>query len=134
MTAEEEIVQLKKEAVYLQHYQLVPLAHTCELLADLYGSQVPEGTLTTSVHQEAETLAPTVGHIADLLKASRLHHTAETGVHVGSKLQWPHLNSTRWLTHLACNARRGKKALETIGIWPHFCGRAMHGRWSSYDQ
>lgn len=134
MTAEEEIVQLKKEAVYLQQYQLVPLARTCELLADLYGSQVPEGTLTTWVHQEAETLAPTVVHIADLLKASRLHHTAETGVHVGSKLQWPHLNSTRWLTHLACNARRGKKALETIGIWPHFCGRAMHGRWSSYDQ
>jgi len=53
---------------------------------------------------------------------------------VGGKLHWVHVNSTRWLTHLAWHRKRGKQALEAIGIWPHFGGRAMHDRWSSYDQ
>ncbi len=44
----------------------------------------------------------------------------ETGVRVGGKLHWMHVNSTQWLTHLAWHAKRGKKALEEIGIWPRF--------------
>ena len=32
-------------AVYLHEYQLVPLARVGELLSDLYGCQVSEGTL-----------------------------------------------------------------------------------------
>ena len=124
---------LRALAVYLQQYQLVPLARTCELLADLYGCQISEGTLTTWVRQGAQALAPTVARIAELLKAARLQHADETGVHVAGKLQWIHVNSTRWLTHLACHAKRGKKALEEIGIWPHFRGRAMRDRWKSYD-
>jgi transposase len=69
-------------AAYLQQYQLVPLARTCELLADLYGCQISEGTLTTWVQQGAQGLAPTFARIADLLKVSRLQHADETGVHV----------------------------------------------------
>lgn len=44
-----------------------------------------------------------------------------------------HVNSTRFLTHLAWHARRGRQALEDIGIWPRFHGRAMRDRWASYD-
>jgi len=36
-------------------------------------------------------------------------------------------------THLAWHAKRGKQALEAIGIWPHFHGRAVRDRWASYD-
>jgi len=44
-----------------------------------------------------------------------------------------HVNSTRFLTHLAWHPKRGRAALEAIGIWPRFAGRAMHDRWKSYD-
>ncbi len=125
---------LRAVAVYLQQYQLVPLARTCELLEDLYDCRVSEGTLAVWVQQAAETLEPTVERIADWLRASRLQHGDETGMRVGGKLHWVHVNSTRWLTHLAWHRKRGKQALEAIGIWPHFGGRAMHDRWSSYDQ
>src|SRR5215472_2820134 len=46
---------------------------------------------------------------------------------------WLHVNSTRFLTHLAWHAKRGRQALGDIGIWPRFTGRAMRDRWASYD-
>jgi transposase len=125
---------LRALAVYLYQYQLVPLARTCELLGDLCDCQLSEGTLTAWVQQAAQTLESTVERIADWISASRLQHGDETGVRVGGKLHWMHVNSTPWLTHLAWHAKRGKQALEAIGIWPRFGGRGMHDRFASYDQ
>ena len=120
-------------AVYLHQYQLIPLARTCELLSDLCECQLSQGTLTTWVEFAAAKLKETVEGIADWLCASRLQHADETGIRIGGKLHWLHVNSTRFLTHLAWHAKRGKQALEAIGIWPRFQGRAMHDRWKSYD-
>jgi transposase len=125
---------LRALAVYLHPYQLVPLARTCELLSDLCDYQISEGTLTAWVEFAAQTLELTVERIADWISASRVRHGDETGIRVGGKLHWMHVNSTQWLTHLAWHAKRGKKALEAIGIWPRFGGRGMHDRLSSYDQ
>jgi len=125
---------LRTLAVYLHQYQLVPLARTCELLSDLCDCQLSEGTLTAWVEFAAQTLEPTVARIADWISASRVQHGDETGIRVRGKLHWMHVNSTQWLTHLAWHAKRGKQALEAIGIWPRFHGRGMHDRFSSYDQ
>jgi transposase len=62
-----------------------------------------------------------------------LQHADETGVRVAGKRRWLHVNSTCWLTHLAWHGRRGRQALEDIGIWPRFRGRAVRDRWGSYD-
>ena len=120
-------------AVYLHEYQLVPLARVSELLADLCACAVSEGTVLTWVECAAERLAPTVAQIADWLSASPLQHADETGVRIAGKLHWLHVNSTRFLTHLAWHAKRGRQALEDIGIWPRFRGRSMRDRWASYD-
>jgi transposase len=125
---------LRALAVYLHQYQLLPLSRTCELLSDLCDCQLSEGTLTAWVQQAAQTLEPTVERIADWVSASRLQHGDETGVRVRGKLHWMHVNSTPCLTHLAWHAKRGKQALEDIGIWPRFQGRGMHDRLASYDQ
>jgi transposase len=74
-----------------------------------------------------------VERIADWLSASRRQHSDETGIRIGGKLHWLHVNSTGWLTHLAWHPKRGKQALEAIGIWPRFQGRAMRDRWKSSD-
>ncbi len=120
--------------VYLHQYQLVPLARTCELLEDLYDCHISEATLLSWVQQVATGVEATVAQIAEWLRVSRLQHADETGIRLCGKLHWVHVNSTRWLTHLAWHAKRGKPALEAIGIWPRFQGRAMRDRWKSYDQ
>jgi transposase len=119
--------------VYLQQYQLVPLGRTCEVLSDLYDCHVSEATLLSWVQQAATGVEATVAQIAEWLRVSRLLHADETGMRLCGKLHWMHVASTRWLTYLAWHPKRGRPALEAIGIWPHFQGRAMRDRWKSYD-
>jgi transposase len=125
--------KLRALAVYLHEYQLLPLGRVSELLSDCYDCQVCEATVLTWVEIAAERLAPVVAQIADWLSASRLQHADETGMRIAGKGQWLHVNCTRFLTHLAWHAKRGRQALEDIGIWPRFTGRAMRDRWASYD-
>ncbi len=125
--------RLQALAVYLNQYQLVPEARTQEALADLVGCSLSDGTVAAWVAAAAATLAPTVARIADLVAAGAHQHSDETGIRIGGKLHWLHVNSTRWLTHLAWHPKRGAAALEAIGIWPRFAGHAMHDRWASYD-
>jgi transposase len=120
-------------AVYLNQYQLIPEERTAETLGDLFGCPLSEGALVSWVGQAAVTVAPTVAHIADLIAAGPHQHADETGVRIQGKLHWLHVNSTRWLTHLAWHPKRGKEATAAIGIWPRFHGWATHDRWASYD-
>jgi transposase len=120
-------------AVYLHHYQVVPQERTHEALADLFGCTLSDGTVARWAEQAADTLAPTVAHIAELLAAGPHQHADETGIRLAGKLHWLHVNSTRWLTHLAWHPKRGQAATTAIGIWPRFHGRATHDRWASYD-
>ena len=126
--------QVRALAVYLNQYQLLPEARTCETLLDLVGCALSDGTVAHWVQEAAEILAPTVARIADLVAASPVQHADETGMRLEGKLHWLHVNSTRWLTHLAWHPKRGKPALEAIGIWPRFRGWAIHDRWASYEQ
>ena len=119
--------------VFLHDYHLLPTERTCEVLADVWGCPVTEATLLSWGQEAATTVEPTVQQIADYLAASPLQHADETGVRLEGTLHWVHVNSTRFLTHLAWHAKRGRAALEAIGIWPRFTGRAMHDRWMSYD-
>jgi transposase len=55
------------------------------------------------------------------------------GCELEASCDFLHVNSTSFLTHLAWHRKRGKQALEAIGIWPRLQGRAMRDRWKSYD-
>ncbi len=117
---------LRALSVYLHEYQLVPLARVNELLSDLYGCQVSEGSLLSWVELAAKRLAPTMAQIADWLSVGRCQHVDEAGVRIAGRLHWIHVNSRDVLTHLAWHAKRGKQALEDIGIWARFKGHAQH--------
>ncbi len=126
--------QVQALAVYLYQAQLVPMARTCELLEEVCCCHLSEGTLMNWVQQVSATVEPVMAQIAEWISYGRLQHADETGMHIGGKLHWLHVNSTRWLTHLAWHPKRGKPPLETIGIWPRFHGRAIHDRWMSYER
>jgi transposase len=125
-------LESKRLSVYLHQYQLVPLERTVEALEELCGCRLSEGTLTRWEQEAASRLNPTMEQIAERVVHSRVQHADETGMRLRGKLHWLHVNSTRFLTHLAWHEKRGRAALEAIGIWPRFHGRAMHDRWKSY--
>ncbi len=121
-------------AVYLSQFQLLPLGRTCEALDDLWCCQISEASVVSWIAQAATSLEPTIERLKGLLIVGSLQHADETGIRLKGLLHWVHVNATRWLTLYSWHRKRGKEAMEAIGIFPHFRGRAMHDRWVSYDQ
>jgi transposase len=118
--------------VYLVQQQLLPLARACEVMEDLLGVAMSEGTLCELIARGAQSLREVEQQVkAALIQAEVLHHD-ETGVHVLGKRQWVHVTCTATLTHYQVHASRGHKALEAIGILPLFHGISLHDGWRAY--
>jgi transposase len=125
--------QMQALAVYLSQYQLLPMERIGELLQDLFGCSLSEGTLCTWILSAAHTLGPTMQTIKDCLLRQKVDHVDETGGRVKGLLHWFHVNATQWLTLYGCSRQRGKLGIDAQGILPTYTGRAIHDRWSSYD-
>jgi transposase len=119
-------------AVYLVEQQHLPLGRVQQLLADLWSLRLGRGTLVSWVQQAARVLAPVERHSKTALAQAPVLHHDETGVRRGGRLAWAHVTSTSRLTHYAIHPKRGREALEAIGILPTFQGVSVHDGWGSY--
>jgi transposase len=123
---------LAATAVYLTQQQLVPLARACEVLGDLLGVQMSEGTLCELTKKCAARLVQVEQQIKEALIQAEVIHQDETGLHVAGKRHWMHVTCTPTLTHYQVHRSRGQAALEAIGILPKFTGISIHDGWASY--
>src|SRR6266446_4791116 len=119
-------------AVYLVQQQLLPLARGCEVMRDLLGIQMSEGTVGDLIKRCAGQLAPVEQQITEALKHAEVIHQDETGLDVAGKRHWMHVTCTPTLTHYHVDVSRGQPALEAIGILPQFTGISIHDGWGSY--
>jgi transposase len=124
--------RLKALCVYLQHYQLLPFERTQQLLFDLFGTSLSEGTLANALVACHEALAPVESAIKHSLTKAPVLHFDETGARIENKLGWLHTASTDSLTFYALHPKRGRAALDAIGILPAYSGTAMHDAFRSY--
>jgi transposase len=120
-------------AVYLVQYQLLPYARVSELLCDLLGVCLSPGTVLTVVQQCYPQLADVEQQIKSALQQAPVLHQDETGMCVNGKCHWMHVCSTRTLTHYGVHAKRGKAALDAIGIVTGFHGTSVHDGLHSYQ-
>jgi transposase len=119
-------------AVYLVEQQLLPLARACEVMRDLLGVQMSEGTVWELIKRCAGQLASVEQQIKEALIQSEVIHQDETGLYVEGKRHWMHVTCTPTLTHYHVDKSRGQAALEAIGILPQFTGISIHDGWASY--
>ncbi len=119
-------------AVYLVQQQLLPLARAAEVMGDLLGIQMSEGTICTLIQRCAANLTDVEQHIKAALVKAEVIHQDETGLYVQGKRSWMHSTSTPTLTHYHVDTSRGHEALDAIGILPQFHGVSIHDRWKSY--
>lgn len=124
--------RLAAMAVYLSTQQLLPRRRTREVLADLLGVGISEGTLTTMIKRAAAVLAPVEKQIKTALSRAKVIHQDETGLYVMGKRLWMHVTATSRLTHYQPHWSRGKPALEEIGILTNFHGTTVHDAWAAY--
>lgn len=123
---------VKARVLYLQQYQLLPYARTSEAMHDLFGCQLSAGTVANMVKECADILVGTELQIKKKLCRSGVVHCDETGLRVEKKGQYIHVASNARLTHYASDSRRGKAAMDEIGILPRYRGNLVHDGWLSY--
>jgi transposase len=124
--------RIKAQAAYLNNYQLLPLARTCELLGDFYGHTPAEALILDANAALVDQIEPSLEATRQQLMASPVVHFDESGLRVEGKLNWLHVASTEWLTYYTVHPKRGQAGMRAMGILPAFQGRAVHDHWPSY--
>ena len=123
---------LQAIVTYLTTYQLLPLKRTTELLKDLFGIDMSQGTIVSSTQEAYDSLAETEERTKIEIIESDVAGFDESGMRVAGKNHWLHTASTPTATVYSIHPKRGKEAMDDMGILPHFRGTAIHDHWKSY--
>ena len=126
---------VKSHAVYLSVFQWVPYERIQAQFAELYQLPLSAGSLFNFNRDAFERLPLFLA----LAKQQLSHHEAvlnvdETSVNVGGKRVWLHNASNEQWTLIEPHARRGKEAMDAMGVLPEFNGYLVHDHWKPYYQ
>jgi len=125
--------EIKAQAVYLNQYQLIPLARTAETLEAFYGHRPSQASLIAANQTAAKQVEPISKAIKDhLTEREAVVHFDETGLRLEGKTHWLHSASTDRLTYYLVHRKRGQEAMDAVGILTNLNGCAVHDGWRSY--
>src|SRR6266699_3307543 len=127
------VTGIQTVATYLVEGQSVPYARASQLLQEVLGVQLSAGSIATFVTTCHQQLAEVETSLKAALVKTNVIHQDETTVRVGTTGWWVHVCSTKRLTHYAAHPRRGRAALDAIGIAPQFGGTSVHDGLNSYQ-
>ena len=121
-------------ACYLLAAQHLPLARTAELLAQVVGAPVSQGTLAGWYADAADRLDPFLDVVTAGLASAPVLGADETGARVAGKLAWIHVARTDTLTRYTVSDRRGVVAMHEAGILPNLAADSVlvHDFWGPY--
>ena len=118
---------LKAQMVSFNQVHHIPVERTGEIIAELYGQAVGEGTVMEAVKQVAAAVAPFHAQVkAALVQTAETGHLDETGMRVAENVPWVHGASTPTLTYLEVHTGRGVQAHDESGILPRRTGYGIH--------
>jgi transposase len=120
---------IKAMLVYLNQYQLLPDDRTCELVKDLFSQTISQGTLFNWNTESFQNLESTEALIRRTILNSEVVHFDETGLRSQGKLNWLHAACTERLTFYGLHAKRGKEAMDELGLLENFTGCAVYDHW-----
>lgn len=119
--------------VYLNQYQLLPVARTAETMNDLFECPLSWSTINRATKFCSDRLIHAEQRIKAVLRNSEVMGVDETCVRLNGKLLYVHVARTDGLTHLAPHHKRGKEAIEEIGIINQFKGTLVRDGWFAYN-
>lgn len=123
---------VKAHAVYMNQYQMIPFHRTAEYFRDYMDTPISVGSLVSFNKQAYEQLEVFDALVKQKLIVSPLIHADETSINVNGKRIWLHSASNDKWAHCFPHEKRGKEAMDEIGILPHFTGTLCHDHWKSY--
>jgi transposase len=119
--------------VYLYIGQFLSKQRTAQALAELFGIPLSSGTVAALTARAAGRLDGFLARVREAITTSEMAGFDETGFRVAGALHWVHCARTGKYTLLMVHRRRGKDAIEAMGVLPAFTGTAVHDAWAPYD-
>jgi transposase len=124
--------EIQKLAVYFSNYQLLPYDRTAQLFKDLLGHRISVASLVSMNRRCADNLGNFIIQLAEALSDEPVLHADETGYYYNGVRNWLHVLTTEQYTLYLPHAKRGKEAMESMGVLAHYEGRLIHDFWKSY--
>ncbi len=119
-------------ASYLAVHQHLPADRMAQLFADVLHVPASVGALSTMVTEAAAAVDPFLDATRSLFDEAPAANFDETGGGVEGSLQWVHSASTEHLTLLGCHKKRGRVAMDDLGVIGEMAGVAVHDSWKPY--
>src|SRR6202142_3800776 len=119
--------------IYLYIGQFLSKKRTAQALAELFGVPLSPGTVAGITARAAGKLGGFLEGVRGNIAASDVAGFDETGFRVEGRLHWVHCARTGKHTLLMVHPRRGRQAMEAMGVLPSFAGVAVHDAWAPYD-
>ena len=126
--------RVKSIATYMKVYQLLPYKRSAEFFHDIFSLPLSEGTLVNIIQDCSKRIQPITERIRQALMKEPVGGFDESGCRVEGKRIWIHVVSTPELTYYELHDKRGREAMDEMGILPDFKGRAIHDFFQSYYQ
>jgi len=113
-------------AAYLAVHQHLPMDRMAQLFSDVLAAPVSVGALAQMITEVAGATGPFLAATRQLLHDAPVVHFDETGGRAAGRLHWVHSASTGLLTLLDCHAKRGRLAMDDLGVIGQMSGVAVH--------
>jgi transposase len=119
--------------VYLYTGQFLSKERTAQALAELFGIPLSSGTVAALTARAAGKLGEFAEQVRREIAASPVAGFDETGFRAEGRLHWVHCARAGEYTLLMVHPKRGRQAMEAMGVLPSFAGVAVHDAWAPYD-
>jgi transposase len=123
---------LRSLMIYFREQNFIATERLAEVFHDVFGLSISEATFINTTRRCGDLLAGFETEVIEQLVHADVIHCDETGINVGGKLHWMHSVSNALFTAYFPHAKRGKEAMDAIGILPRYQGTAIHDGWQSY--
>jgi transposase len=118
---------------YLTAAHHLPVERAREILADTLGAPVSAGWLTGLAAKAHDKLEGFERALKAALVSAAVVHADETGARVDGAGHWVHVTGTATLTCYSVHPKRGRQAMDAMGVLPAFDGTLVTDALSSYN-
>lgn len=123
---------VKANAVYMSMFQLIPYERVQTHFAEQFSIALSAGSLHNFNHDAYTRLELFELLAKRCLPQEKALHADETGINVNGKRRWLHNASSEKWTLFYPHEKRGKIAMDEMGVLPNFKGTLIHDHWKPY--
>ncbi len=123
---------IKSYVINLLVSQMISLKRVQQSIKTLIGQVISEATLLKYVLQLHYSLEHWEHSAIEQILAMPAMHVDETSLRVDKKNYWIHVCSAGEITLKFLHSKRGREAMDAIGVIPRYGGVVIHDCWASY--